>query len=131
MSAPATGPLRERPGRGDERGVATAIVLFPMFAAAVFMLVNGAMWQLDRQVAAAAADRASQAVALYGSSTGAAHGVAVEQLAAAGIENIAVDISRGAELTTVTVSGRSPGLLRGMTVTVRATSVTPTERYDP
>ena len=45
----------------DERGVAAAIVLFPMFAAVVFMFVNGAMWQLDRQVATAAADRASQA----------------------------------------------------------------------
>ena len=54
----------------DDRGVAAAIVLFPMFAAVVFMFVNGAMWQLDRQVATAAADRASQAVALHGSSVG-------------------------------------------------------------
>jgi Flp pilus assembly protein TadG len=112
----------------DERGVAAAIVLFPIFAAVVFMFVNGAMWQLDRQVATAAADRASQAVALHGSSVGAARGVAVEQLRAAGIEDISVDISRGAEFTTVSVSGRSPGMLSGLTVTVSATSVTPTER---
>ena len=65
----------------DERGVAAAVVLFPMFAAAVFMFVNAAMWQLDRQVATAAADRAAQAVALYGSSVGAASSVAVEQTA--------------------------------------------------
>ena len=114
----------------DERGVAATIVLFPMFAAAVFMLVNGAMWQLDRQVATAAADRASQAVALYGSSVGAAHSVAVAQMESAGIEDISVSISRGADSTTVSVSGTSPGLLSGMTVTVRATSVTPTEGLD-
>jgi hypothetical protein len=114
----------------DERGVATSIVLFPMFAAVVFMFVNGAMWQLDRQVANAAADRASQAIALYGSSVGAARGIAVEQMAAAGIEDISVSVSRGADFTTVTVSGRSPGLLAGMAVTVSATSVAPTEGLD-
>jgi hypothetical protein len=114
----------------DDRGVAAAIVLFPIFVAVVFMFVNGAMWQLDRQVATAAADRASQAVALDGSSVGAAQSVAVEQMAAAGIKDIAIDISRGADFTTVSVSGRSPGLLAGMTVTVSATSVTPTEGLD-
>ena len=114
----------------DDRGVAAAIVLFPIFAAVVFMFVNGAMWQLDRQVATAAADRASQAVALHGSSVGAAQSVAVEQMAAAGIKDIAIDVSRGADFTTVSVSGRSPGLLAGMTVTVSATSVTPTEGLD-
>jgi hypothetical protein len=114
----------------DERGVAATIVLFPLFAAVVFMFVNGAMWQLDRQVASAAADRASQAIALHGSSVGAARSVAVEQMAAAGIENIAVSVSRGSEFTTVSVSGTSPGLLSGMTVTVSATSTTPTEGLD-
>jgi hypothetical protein len=114
----------------DDRGAAAAVVLFPVFAAVVFMFVNGAMWQLDRQVATAAADRASQAVALHGSSIGAARSVAVEQMAAAGIEDISVEISRGSEFTSVSVSGRSPGLLAGMTVTVGATSVTPTEGLD-
>ena len=114
----------------DDRGSAAAVVLFPIFAAVVFMFVNGAMWQLDRQVATAAADRASQAVALHGSSVGAARSVAVEQMAAAGIEDISVEISRGSEFTSVSVSGRSPGLLAGMTVTVSATSVTPTEGLD-
>ena len=112
----------------DDRGVAAAIVLFPMFAAVVFMFVNGAMWQLDRQVATAAADRASQAVALHGSSVGAARSVAVEQMAAAGIEDISV---RSPEAPT---SRRCPcrasrrDCLSGMTVTVSATSVTPDRR---
>ena len=61
---------------------------------------------------------------------GAARSVAVEQMAAAGIEDISVSVSRGSDVTTVSVSGRSPGLLSGMTVTVSATSVTPTEGLD-
>ena len=52
----------------DPRGVAATIVLFPIFVAVTFMFVQGVYWQLDRQVAVAAADRASEAVAMYGSS---------------------------------------------------------------
>ena len=113
----------------DERGVAAAIVLFPMFAAAVFMFVNG-------RVAArpAGGDR--------GRRSGVAGGRPLRLVGrcgraspsrrwqSAGIDDISVSISRGADFTTVSVSGRSPGLLSGMTVTVRATSVTPTEGLD-
>lgn len=111
----------------DERGVAATIVLFPVFAASVFMLVQGAMWQTDRQLASAAADRASQAVALYGSSAGNAQSAAIGQMQSAGLRNVSVSISRGAELTVVEVSGTAPGLLSGMSVMVSARSVTPSE----
>ena len=113
----------------DDRGVAATIVLFPLFAAATFMVVQAAFWQNDRQVAAAAADRASAAVALYGSSAGEAEAVAREQLASAGLRDVEVAVSRGADATTVTVSATAPGLLAGMSVTVSARSVTPTEGY--
>ena len=103
----------------DERGVAAAIVLFPMFAAVVFMFVNGAMWQHDRQVATAAADRASQAVALYGSSVGAARSVAVEQMAAAGIDgHLGGDLPRRRGHDGGRVRPGRPDCLPGMTVTV-------------
>lgn len=111
----------------DDRGVAATIVLFPIFAAVVFMFVQGAMWQTDRQVATAAADRASQAVALYGSSSGDAQSAAVTQMQSAGIRDVSVNISRGADFTVVEVSGTAPGLLTGMSVTVTARSVTPSE----
>ena len=122
-----------RRGRGhvdglrDDRGVAATIVLFPIFAAVVFMFVQGAMWQTDRQVATAAADRASQAVALYGASSGEAQSAAVAQMQSAGIRDVSISISRGADVTVVEVSGTAPGLLTGMSVTVTARSVTPTE----
>lgn len=121
-------PTRSRHRRlRDERGVAATIVLFPVFAASVFMFVQGAMWQTDRQLASAAADRASQAVALYGSSAGDAQSAAISQMQSAGLRNVSVSISRGAELTVVEVSGTAPGLLSGMSVMVSARSVTPSE----
>lgn len=114
---------------GDERGVAATIVLFPVFAATTFMAVQAVFWQNDRQVAAAAADNASAAVALYGSSPGDAQAAAVAQMASAGLRDVTVSISRGVDVTTVEVSATAPGVLAGMAVTVTARSVTPSEGY--
>lgn len=113
----------------DERGIAATIVLLPIFAAATFMLVQAVFWQNDRQVAANAADRASAAVALHGARVGDAEADAVAQLASAGLSDISVSITRGPATTTVQISARAPGLLTGMSVTVSATSVTPSEGY--
>lgn len=113
----------------DERGVAATIVLFPLFAACVFMFVQAVFWQNDRQVASAAADRASAAVALYGSSSGEAQAMAVQQMTAAGLRDVSVSVSRGADATVVEVSGTAPGLLSGMSITVTARSVTPSEGF--
>lgn len=113
----------------DDRGVAATIVLFPMFAAAVFMLVQAIFWSNDRQVAAAAADNASAAVAMYGASSAEAQADAVAQMRSAGLRNVSVSISRGDDATTVVVSGEAPGLLGGMSITVTARSTTPSEGY--
>jgi hypothetical protein len=115
----------------DDRGVAaTAIVLFPIFAAVVFMFVQGAFWQLDVQAARAAADKASEAAAMYGYSSGSAESVARHQMASAGIRDISVTVSQGAAFTVVDVSGIAPGLLPGLSIRVSAHSVTPSERFD-
>ena len=115
--------------RSDERGVAASIVLFPLFAAVVFMFVQGAWWQISRQSASAAADRASQSVALYGYSPGEAESIAVEQMRSGGLRDVTVTISRGDDFTIVEVSGTAPGLLAGMSTTVTARAVTPTEDW--
>ena len=117
--------------RDDERGMAATIVLFPLFASAVFLLVNGIWWQNDRQAASVAADRASQAVALYGYPVGDAEAVAVAQARSGGLRDVSVSISRGADATVAVVSGEAPGLLPGMSVSVTARSVTPTEEWQP
>jgi Flp pilus assembly protein TadG len=114
----------------DDRGVvATAIALFPVFAAVVFMFVQGAFWQLDVQAARAAADKASEAAAMYGHSSGEAEALARQQMASAGIGDISVIVSKGDDYTVVDVSGTAPGLLPGMSISVTAHSETPTERF--
>lgn len=116
--------------RHDDRGVAATIVLFPLFAIVTFMMVQAISWQHDRQIANAAADNASSAVALYGESTSAAQADAVERLQRAGVRNVTVTIERGDDVTVVEITGDTPGILVGTSAHIRARSVTPTERYD-
>ena len=124
--------LRRRFARlRDDRGVvATAIVLFPIFAVVVFMFVQGAFWQLDVQAARAAADKASEAAAMYGHSSGSAEALAIQQMQSAGIRDVSVSVSRGDDLTVVDVSGTAAGLLPGTSIRVSAHSVTPSESFD-
>jgi len=114
----------------DDRGVAATIVLMPIFMALVFMLVQAAWWQTDRQAARAAADHVSSAVALFGAATGDAVAEGSQLLASAGLHDVSIDVSRGATATVVEVSATAPGLLPGTSVRVHARSVAATERVD-
>jgi hypothetical protein len=109
--------------------VAATIVLFPVFFAVLFMMVQAIWWQTGRQAAANAADRASAAVALHGYPVGEAEAVAVRQLEATGLRDVSVSISRGGESTVVVVDATAPGILQGTSIRVTARSVTPTERF--
>ena len=116
--------------RADERGVAATIVLFPAFAVVTFMFVQTIAWQRDRDLASAAADRASSAVALYGAADGSAQADATARLSSAGIRNLVVSISRGPQLTVVEIDGDAPGILVGTSAHVHVRSVTPSERFE-
>lgn len=112
----------------DARGVAATVVLFPIFIALALMLVQAIAWQNDRQVVAAAADRASAAVALYGSTSGDAEAFARQRLESAGMRDVSVSIARGTAATVVTISASAPGLLLGTSITVSARATTSSER---
>jgi hypothetical protein len=113
----------------DDCGTAATIVLFPLFATLVFVFVQAAFWQQDRQLTYAAADRASVAVALYGSDTAAAKSDAVARLERSGICDVEVSITGDATATVVVISATAPGILIGTSSTVTARSVTPTEGF--
>ncbi len=113
----------------DDRGTAASIVLFPLFAVLTFVFVQAAFWQQDRQLTTAAADRASAAVALYGSDPDQAQSEAVERLERSGMTSVVVRITSGLDTTTVVVTGSAPGILLGTSSTLSATSVTPNERF--
>ena len=113
----------------DDRGTAASIVLFPLFAVLVFIFVQAAFWQQDRQLTHAAADRTSVAVALYGSDPAAARSDAVARLERSGMSDVTVSINTDANSTVVVVSGTAPGILVGTSSTVTARSVTPNEGF--
>lgn len=113
----------------DDRGTAASIVLFPLFAVVAFVFVQAAFWQQDRQLTIAAADRASAAVALYGSDPGQATSEAVERLERSGMTNVIVTITSRPGTTIVVVTGSAPGILIGTSSTLTATSVTPNEGF--
>ena len=102
-------------------------MLFPLFAVLTFVFVQAAFWQQDRQLTTAAADRASAAVALYGSDPGQAQSEAVERLERSGMTNVVV--TSGLDTTTVVITGSAPGILVGTSSTLSATSVTPNEGF--
>ena len=109
--------------------MAATIVLFPLFAVVTFAFVQAISWQNDRQLANWAADQASSAVALYGTATSSAQADAAARLRTAGLDNVTVSISRGADVTVVEINGDAPGILVGTSARIHARSVVPTERY--
>jgi hypothetical protein len=129
LATPSPSPDGRQRRLADERGVAATIVLFPVFFAVLFMMVQAIWWQAGRQAAANAADRTSAAVALHGYPVGEAAAVAVRQLEATGLRDVSVSISRGGEATVVVVDATAPGILQGTSIRVTARSVTPTERF--
>jgi Flp pilus assembly protein TadG len=122
--------MLRRPWR-DERGTAATLLLFPVFAVVAFMFVQALLWQHERQMAGSVADRAANAVALYGSSPDSTRVDAVADLRAVGLRDVSVSITRGVDETVVVVSGTAPGILIGTSSTVSVRSITPTERFQP
>src|SRR5690349_1116262 len=116
--------------RHDDRGsVAVTVVLFPLFIVITFAFVQTLLWQRDRDIADAAADRASTAVALYGGDVGGAQAELEGRLRAVGLEHVSVTIDRSDDETVVDVAGDAPGILVGTSARIHARSVTPTDRY--
>jgi hypothetical protein len=104
-------------------------VLFPVFAVMAFMFVQAALWQHDRLLAGAAADRASSAVALYGASPTETQADAATGLTAVGMKHLRVSVTAEGDRTVVEVDGDAPGILIGTSLHVHARSVTPTAGF--
>ncbi len=107
------------------------MLLFPIFAVVTFMFIQALLWQHERQMAGSVADRAANAVALYGSSPDSAQADALAELQAVGLRDVSVSITRGVDETVVVVSGTAPGILIGTSSTLSVRSITPTERFHP
>jgi hypothetical protein len=116
--------------RRDDRGaIAGAIVLFPLFAVVAFMFVQAMLWQRNRDLAAAATDRASAAIALYDAVPGSAQAELEQTLRGLGLRDVSVVVSRSDDVTVVEASADAPGIIIGTSVRVHARAATPTDRF--
>jgi hypothetical protein len=97
----------------------------------VFAVVQTIWWRHDREVATAVAQDTATAVALYDADATAADSAARARLDQAGIVITGVEITAGADSTTVTITGRAPGILLGTSAPITVRAVTPTEGFRP
>jgi Flp pilus assembly protein TadG len=120
---------RRRPSRRDDRG-STAVELAigaPIGVFFLLLVLQLFFWGMGWLAAQSAADHAAQTARIIGGSETAGHADADALLAELGgkfVDNPTVQVQRGAQTTTVTISGTAHGLPLPITVTVHA----PTER---
>jgi TadE-like protein len=106
-------------------------VVWPLFMVVVFAVVQTIWWRHDRQIAIAVAQDTATAVALYDADATTADSSARARLDRAGIVITRFTITAGPDSTTVTITGRTPGVLIGTSAPITVHAVTPTERFRP
>ncbi|MEP7025598.1 MAG: TadE/TadG family type IV pilus assembly protein [Actinomycetota bacterium] len=122
------------PGRGD-RGALTLsyVIIVPVFLAAVMIIVQFSLWYLAREAALAAAQQGADAARTFGGSStaGPAAALAFARREGSGYL-LAVGASAagsGRNTVQITVTGRAPSLVPGLTITVRQVARAPVERF--
>lgn len=118
--------------RDSEAGLNSieAAILMPVVIALLFGIVQATIFFHARNVASAAAQVAVQAAAAYDGSAGAGQAAGATYLAnVGGINNAGVSVSRGAQTTTATVTGKTAPLVPGMPLpTIKVSAQAATER---
>jgi|SRR5450432_3179893 len=123
-----------RPGRGD-RGALTLsyVIIVPVFLAAVMVIVQFSLWYLAREAALAAARQGADAARAFNTpvAAGPAAALAFARRDGAGYLLAAAASAAGSGRHTVqiTVTGRAPSLVPGLTITVRQVARAPVERF--
>ena len=121
------------PGRHQvDRGSTslTTVLLTPVFVVIAFAAFQAAMWRHARTEARFVARDTAVQVARYQTPSGDARASAQAVLAAdTDLRGSDVAIMVTADLVTVTVSGRAPGILRGTSADVVVVEAVPVERF--
>ncbi|WP_326550112.1 TadE/TadG family type IV pilus assembly protein [Micromonospora sp. NBC_01813] len=120
-----------RRGRDDRGSTAVEFAIgAPVIVGLLLLLVQAFFFGMGSLAAHAAADHGAQTARVHGGSAAAGQADATELLHQLGgwfVDDPTVTVHRGAETTTVTISGTVHGLPVPVTATVRA----PTERVTP
>ncbi len=120
--------------RADERGSATVemVIATPLLLLLILLVVQFAMWQRSVHVAQAAASEGLAAARVQGGTAGAGQGEAnlvLGQLSHGVLVHPSVHVTRGANTTTVTVTGEAQAVIPFLNLPVHATASGPVERF--
>ncbi len=122
-------------GLGDDRGAATSVsvaVLTPVVVVLAFAAVQAALWSHARTEARVVARDTAALVARAGATPGDAQASAVAALAGeASLSDVAVTVSSGGGVVTVTITARAPGIIRGTSTGLSVTEAVPIEEITP
>jgi Flp pilus assembly protein TadG len=122
--------------RADERGSATAelVIATPVLLLLILLVVQFALWQHSIHVAQAAASEGLAAARVQGGTAGSGQDEAnlvLAQLSHSVLVHPLVQVAKGANTTTVTVSGEAEAVIPFLHLPVRATASGPVERFRP
>ena len=123
-----TAALRHDRGSASVEWAIGALVLISLF----LLAGHAFTWGTARMAAQKAAGHAVQTTRVLGGTETAGRDDAntlLDQLAAGNFKDRQVIVERTATQTTVTITGSVPTLIDGLTLPVRVTRSTPTERY--
>jgi hypothetical protein len=109
------------------------VIVFPVFLAALMVIVQGSLWYLAREAALAAARQGADAARVLHAQPGAGRRAALTfaRSAASGYLLHPRASPNGSTATTVqiTVTGRVPGLVPGLPITVTQVARAPVEQF--
>jgi len=131
LPAARGGATRRTASEHGSAAVQTAI-LFPVVLLLIFGIIQGALWFHARNVALGAAQEGVRVASAEGGASGAdrAHEFVRDLTGGTLIRDLDVSESATGEAVTITVTGKAPSLVPGVSgVTVRQSATAPVERF--
>ena len=135
-------PTRSQPnspdaqrGHGDHGSASTELVIaMPALLLLVLASVHLGLWYHARHIASAAAEEGARAASFASANTTAGPSEASQFIDQVG-PNVLIDrqitLDRTATTVTVTITGHSPAVIPGLTMTVTASATAPRETFRP
>lgn len=135
MSTPAVEGRRRGPPRfrGDHGSASTELVIvMPLLLLLVLASVHMGLWFHARHLVNASAQEGARAARAAGATDADGYARADQMLVDLGsgaVANPTVIVTRNGSTVTVTVSGQSPAVVPGLSMSVQATSTSPIEEF--
>ncbi|MFI9641417.1 TadE family protein [Micromonospora sp. NPDC051925] len=124
---------RSAPRRRRDRGAASVelVLATPLLGLLLMVAVQFALWQHASHMAQAAANEGVQTARAYGSNAAAGKTdteALLRDLSGGALSGTSVTVSRSTTSATITITGRAPSVIPGLTFPVNVTVTAPVER---